>query len=119
MKTIHFKNMMARGAFMALTLAGTLLYSCGNEQKAQGSDAEVAEENVPAVTPSDSMNYGLNGREGGSDTINTSATGNPSTKGDTLSVGTPGSTGSSDGTTGGTSGTPNDRSNPHVPDNKQ
>jgi len=104
---------------MGLTLAGTLLYSCGNEQKAGGTDAELSEENVPAVTPSDSMNYGLNGREGGSDTINTSATANPSTKGDTLSVGTPGSTGSSDGTTGGTSGTPNDNSNPHVPDNKQ
>jgi hypothetical protein len=119
MKTTTFKNKMARGAFMGLTLAGTLLYSCGNEQKAGGTDAETAEENVPAVTPSDSMNYGLNGREGGSDTINTSATTNPSTKGDTISVGTPGSTGSSDGTTGGGSGTPNDRSNPHVPDNKQ
>jgi hypothetical protein len=118
MKTIAFKNILARGAFMGLTLAGTLLYSCGNEQKAQGTDAEVAEENVPAVTPSDSMNYGLNGREGGSDTINTSATASPSTKGDTISIGT-GSTGGSGGTTGGGSGTPNDSSNPHVPDNKQ
>jgi hypothetical protein len=118
MKTIRFKNVMARGAFMGLTLAGTLLYSCGGEQKAQGTDAEVSEENVPAVTPSDSMNYGLNGREGGSDTINTSATANPSTQGDTISIGT-GATGGSGGTTGGGSGTPNDRSNPQVPDNKQ
>lgn len=110
---------MTRGAFLGLTLAGTLLYACGgSEEKGHGTEAD-AEQNVPAVTPSDSMNYGLNGREGGSDTINTSATASPSTKGDTLSIGTPGSTGSSDGTTGGTSGTPNDRSNPHVPDNKQ
>ncbi len=104
---------------MGLTLAGTLLYSCGgSEEKGYGTEAD-AEQNVPAVTPSDSMNYGLNGREGGSDTINTSATASPSTNGDTLSIGTPGSTGSSNGTTGGTSGTPNDKSNPHVPDNKQ
>jgi hypothetical protein len=118
MKTTQLKNTMARGAFMALTLAGTLLYSCGGSgEKGNGAEAD-AEQNVPAVTPSDSMNYGLNGREGGSDTINTSATANPSTKGDTISVGT-GSTGGSGGTTGGGSGTPNDKSNPHVPDNKQ
>jgi hypothetical protein len=118
MKTIAFKKILARGAFMGLTLTGTLLYSCGSEQKPVALTPKWAEENVPAVTPSDSMNYGLNGREGGSDTINTSATANPSTKGDYISIGT-GATGGQRRHHGGGSGTPNDRSNPHVPDNKQ
>ncbi len=96
---------------------GTLLYSCGNKQQGHGTEPD-AEANVPAVTPSDSMNYGLNGREGGSDTIGTSTTANPPASGDTISTGT-GATGGSDGTTGGGSGTPNDKSNPHIPDNKQ
>ncbi len=108
---------MARAAFLGLTITGTVLYSCGSKQQGHGTEPD-AEANVPAVTPSDSMNYGLNGREGGSDTIGRVGTATPPPGGDTISIGT-GATGSSDGTTGGGSGTPNDKSNPHVPDNKQ
>lgn len=118
MKTIQFKNILARGAFLSLTLSGTLLYSCENRQEGATGTGIDAESEVPAVTASDSMNYGLNGREGGSDTIGRIGTATPPADGDTIGIGT-GATGSSGGTTGGGEGTPLDRDNPHIPDDKQ
>jgi hypothetical protein len=118
MKTIQIQRFLARGTFMGLVLAGTFMYSCENRQQGTGADAGNSESDVPAVTPSDSMNTGLNGREGGSDTIGRIGTATPPADGDTISIGT-GATGGSGGTTGGGSGTPNDRTNPHVPANKQ
>lgn len=109
---------MAKGSILCLLAAGNFLYACGNQQGAE-SDADDTESTLsPTGSPADTMNTGLNGRESGSDTISVTGTATPPANGDTISIGT-GSTGGSGGTTGGGSGTPHDKTNPHIPDNKQ